>query len=312
MSQELVVISGKGGTGKTSLVAALATLAQPVVLADCDVDAPDLYILAEPQIRQRFSFSGRRKARTDANRCCGCRCCISACRFRAITLGGDGVAVIDPIACEGCGACVAVCTVDAIALEPVVNGQWFLSETRFGPMVHAVLRPGEENSGKLVSVVRREAGFVAEKAGLSLVIVDGSPGIGCPVIASLTNARLALVVAEPTPSGVHDALRVMELTSQLRVRTAICVNRWDLNPVLAKKLESESIQLGAQPVGRVREDLAMVRSQMQSVSLIELNNSAAASDVCQVWSRLQAFWSANDRRKPHSLQRATYEDSRTH
>ncbi len=312
MIQELVVISGKGGTGKTSLVAALATLAQPVVLADCDVDAPDLHILAVPQVLQRLPFMGGKKAWVDISQCCGCRSCTSLCRFRAMTERTDGAAVVDPISCEGCGACVTVCPVDAIELRPVVNGEWFLSKTRFGPMVHAALHPGEENSGKLVGVVRHEARRVAEQVGLKVVIVDGSPGIGCPVIASLTNACLALVVAEPTLSGVHDAKRVMELTSQLRVQTALCINRWDLNPKLASELEAEALQLGVQPVGRVREDSAMVRSQMQSVSLIELNNSAAASDVCQVWSRLQAFWSANDRRKPHSLPRATYEDSRTH
>ena len=294
MTQELAVISGKGGTGKTSMAAALAALAQPVVLADCDVDAPDLHILTTPQVRQQFPFSGCKKASVDAGRCCGCGFCVSSCRFNAITQGVDGVVVIDPIACEGCGACVTVCSARAIELTPQVNGEWMLSETRFGPMVHAALHPGEENSGKLVSMVRREASSVAEKAGVGLVIVDGSPGIGCPVIASLANTRLALVVAEPTPSGVHDAKRVMELARQLRVRTALCVNRWDLNPALTAQLEDEAVKLGATPVGRVREDLAVVHSQMQGTSVTELPDSPAATDVRGVWSRLKAMGLCDD------------------
>ena len=305
MTRELVVISGKGGTGKTSLTAAMADLAQPVALADCDVDTPDLHLVAAPRVIRQQPFFGGKKARIEPSLCCGTGRCTSFCRFHAINLQADegkAVGTVDPIACEGCGSCVAACPSKAIRLEPVNNGQWYESETRFGPMVHARLKPGEDNSGKLVSVVRREARCLAEDRGLPLLIVDGSPGIGCPVIASLTNAHLALVVAEPTPSGVHDAIRVMSLARDLGVETAMCVNRWDLSPAHASRLEDKAARLGAQPVGRVREDFAIVQAQMQGKSVTEFPDSAVAGDIRSVWSKLQEIHSAKYRYKHPSLQ----------
>ena len=314
MTLELVIISGKGGTGKTSIAAALAALARPVVLADCDVDAPDLHLLTQPRVVQRREFSGGSKARIDAAQCLGCGQCAEICRFDAIheAPGAQAMSLtyaIDQFACEGCGACVAACPTEAVCFEPVINGAWFVSETRFGPMVHARLQPGEENSGKLVTVVRREARELAVREGFPLAMIDGSPGVGCPVIASLTNADLALVVAEPTLSGLHDAGRVLELAGQLHVTAALCVNRWDLNPRLADRLESEALAREARPLGRVREDLSIVRAQLEGQAVTELTDEGAAADLRCFWDKLRDLLSAvSAGQTQENLQGATHED----
>jgi MinD superfamily P-loop ATPase len=289
-----VVISGKGGTGKTSITASLATLVQPVVVADCDVDAPDLHILTGPRIQQTHPFSGGKKAYVVAEECCGCGRCVQTCRFDAIreAPGNDVVAMthaVDPIACEGCGACVHACPAKAIRFEPVENGHWYVSQTRFGPMVHARMHPGEDNSGKLVSTVRREARHVAASDGIELILVDGSPGVGCPVIASLTNADLALIVAEPTPSGFHDALRVIELARKMHIPTALCVNRWDVSRSWTERLESDATDLGVTVAGRIRDDAQVVVAQMENRSIVESADIPAAQDVRRLWRQLQRW-----------------------
>ena len=226
------MISGKGGTGKTSVVAAFAALAGGAVLADCDVDAADLHLVLRPELGTEHEFSGRRQAIIDPDACTACGRCAEVCRFAAVLGAADGGYSVDPIACEGCELCRRVCPADAIHMEPVVNGAWMVSETRFGPLVHARLGVAEDNSGKLVTLVRNEARSVAEERGLPLVIVDGSPGIGCPVIASLAGADLVLAVTEPTVSGRHDLDRVLQVVRQFRLPFAVCVNKADLNPDL--------------------------------------------------------------------------------
>lgn len=303
--RQIVVISGKGGTGKTSITASLAALAKPVVLADCDVDGPDLDLLADPVIKQRHPFRGGKKARIETEQCCACGRCAATCRFHAIqTAPGNDVVemtyAVDPFACEGCGACTLVCPAQAIRFEPVTNGEWYLSQTRFGPMVHARLRPGEENSGKLVSEVRKQARQQARDHQLANVLIDGSPGVGCPVIASLTGADQALIVAEPTPSGRHDALRVMELAERMNVPAALCVNRWDLNPALADSLEAEAENCGVPSVGRVREDPAIVEAQMHNVAIVEFNCNGATKDIKEIWRRLDSLSSKADIEPAHS------------
>ena len=287
--RELVVISGKGGTGKTSLVASFAVLAEDVVVADCDVDAADLHLVLAPTMRRQEDFSGGSQAEIDAERCIACGECEELCRFGAISLNGAASELVqktywvDPIACEGCGVCAWFCEQEAIRFGPVVNGRWFVSHTRCGPMVHARLEPGGENSGKLVSVVRSEAKRIADEDGHDLVLVDGSPGIGCPVIASITGADLVLAVTEPTQSGLHDLGRVAELTAHFNVTTLAVINKWDLNPEVSRQIETEAPRRGVQVVGRVRYDDAITKAQVRGLSVVEHADGPVVDDIYRTW-----------------------------
>ncbi len=291
--KELVVISGKGGTGKTSLVASLAALAKNVVLADCDVDAADLHLLADPRVMQREAFTGGKRARIDASLCTACGQCKELCRFDAIQLDGPGNMAfaatyqVDAMACEGCGVCAWFCPSQAIELKPVVNGEWFVSDTRFGPMVHARLGAAQENSGKLVSLVRTTAKRIAEEHCADLIIIDGSPGIGCPVIASITGADLALVVTEPTPSGLHDMERVAGLARHFGIPTAVCINKWDLNAEMSSLIEAKAREQRMTLVGRVRYDRTVTEAQVEGKAIVEYGEDGSAVDINQVWKRLR-------------------------
>jgi MinD superfamily P-loop ATPase len=286
-ARELVVISGKGGTGKTSVVAAFAHLAGGAVLADCDVDAADLHLVLRPDPIDEHPFSGRNQAVIDPEACTACGRCAEVCRFAAV-LGGprDGF-TIDPLACEGCELCRRVCPGEAIRMVPVVNGAWMTSETRFGPLVHARLGIAEDNSGKLVTIVRNEARRVAEERGLPLVIVDGSPGIGCPVIASLAGADLVLAVTEPTVSGRHDLDRVLRVVRQFGLPFAVCVNKADLNPDLSARIADEAAASGAEFVATVDYDASVTRAQVQGTDIITYGGPAAA-EIAQVWAAVSA------------------------
>ncbi len=234
--REIVVISGKGGTGKTSLTAAFAHLAKNKILCDLDVDAPDLHILLAPRHLRSEAFVSGHEARIDPARCTRCGICASVCRFGAITSRG-GVFTVDPVRCEGCKVCVAWCPEKAVAFPAKTCGEWHVSATRFGTLIHARLSPGEENSGRLVALLRREARSQATSQNKEMILCDGSPGIGCPVISSLTGASLAVAVTEPTPSGVHDFVRVAELCAHFRLPMAVIVNKHDLNPDQTKSIE---------------------------------------------------------------------------
>jgi len=288
--KELVVISGKGGTGKTSIVASFAALAEKAVLADCDVDAADLHLVLEPKILRREAFSGGKRARIESHHCTACGKCAELCRFNAISFDGPGNARVsktyrvDPIACEGCGVCAWFCPASAITFAPAVNGEWYVSETRHGPMVHAKLGIAEENSGKLVSTVRKEAGAIARQRGLGLVLIDGSPGIGCPVIASITGADLVLIVTEPTLSGLHDLGRVADVANHFGVMGLVCVNKWDLNPDVAADIERQAQERGLRLAGRVRYDRAVTDAQIHKQSVVEFQRDGCAEDVRRVWS----------------------------
>ena len=289
---ELVVISGKGGTGKTSLVASFAVLARQAVLADCDVDAADLHLVLQPQIRQRQAFTGGKKARIKPGHCTACGKCEELCRFDAIFFDGPGngrvprTFRIDPTACEGCGVCAWFCAEKAIEFAPALAGEWFVSETRCGPMVHAQLGIGAGNSGKLVTLVRTEAQRIARQRGGGLLLADGSPGIGCPVIASITGASCVLAVTEPTLSGEHDLERVLLLTRQLGVPTIVCVNRWDLNGGLAQRIEDQAVRLGALILPRVPYDTAITEAQQEGVAVVEFGDSPDAQAIRKGWEAL--------------------------
>lgn len=283
--QELIVVSGKGGTGKTSVAASFAALAEKKVIADCDVDAADLHLILEPTVRRREPFSGGKKARIDQSACLGCGRCEETCRFGGIRPGADGAAyAVDVLACEGCGVCDLVCPADAVSLFDAVNGEWFVSDSRLGPFVHARLGIAEENSGKLVTLVRSEARRIAEKEGFELVLVDGSPGIGCPVIASLVGASLALVVTEPSLSGLHDLGRITDVAGRLRTPVAVCLNKWSLNPEIAACMEEWCAAKGLPMLGRIPYDGDVTDAQLAGLSVVEYSVGPAAVAVRRLWS----------------------------
>jgi MinD superfamily P-loop ATPase len=299
--QELAVISGKGGTGKTSIVASFAILSQNSVVADCDVDAADLHLVLDPRILRRNEFMGGKRARIRPGHCTACGKCEELCRFDAIFFDGPGNGIVektlrvDPAVCEGCGVCAWFCAEDAIEFGPVVNGEWFQSETRCGPMVHARLGIAEENSGKLVSTVRTSAKRTAEERGLDLVIIDGSPGIGCPVIASVTGATLVLAVTEPTLSGLHDLERVAELTRHFGIPTLVCVNKWDLNPEVCERIEARARERGLGLAGRVRYDHAFTEAQIRGKAVVEYGQDGCAADLRAVWATVEAHLNGSAR-----------------
>ncbi len=287
---ELVVISGKGGTGKTSIVASFVALASKAAMADCDVDAADLHLVLDPTVQQRRPFSGGSMAVIDPNTCTGCGQCLPHCRFGAIRAPSPGINVsyrIDAVSCEGCGVCADICPTQAAALVPTTNGEWFVSDTRHGPMVHARLGIAQENSGKLVSLVRREAKAVATAAKRSILICDGSPGIGCPVIASISGARLVLVVTEPTVSGLHDLQRAAELCQQLKVRAAVCINKADMNLEVTTKIETEATRWNMPILGTIRYDDSVTAAQIKKLAVVENGDSQAATDLRALWARVQ-------------------------
>ncbi|HUW63174.1 MAG TPA: ATP-binding protein [Spirochaetia bacterium] len=293
--KEIVVVSGKGGTGKTSLVASLAVLARVSVLADCDVDAADLHLVLKPAINKTEDFTGGKKATIIPGQCSNCGKCYEVCRFGSITRheGKHPAYSVDSISCEGCGVCSYFCPEKAINFEPAVNGQWFVSDTRYGPMVHARLGIAAENSGKLVSLVRSEARRIAEQTKLPYIIVDGPPGIGCPVIASITGADAVLIVTEPTVSGEHDLERVAALAGHFKIPVYLCVNKFDINPGLGETIEREARSAGITLVGRIHYDPAITAAQMKGVPVMSLAGTIAAKDIREVWHKLATYVDTN-------------------
>ncbi|NLC80549.1 MAG: 4Fe-4S binding protein [Lentisphaerae bacterium] len=288
--QECVIISGKGGTGKTSVTASFAALsAGRAVLADCDVDAADLHLVLTPKIVESTDFRSGYEAVIRSETCTGCGTCADLCRFDAIHYVkrpfGKTLYEVDPVACEGCGVCVRFCPAKAIDFPERLCGVWMLSETRCGPMVHARLGAAAENSGKLVATVRQEARRVAAERGLPLIITDGPPGIGCPVIASVTGADRVLVVTEPTVSGEHDLARVLQLARHFEVPTFVCVNKWDINPEMTERIEQAARKAGATVAGRIRYDRAVTVAQRAEQAVVE-TDAPSAEDVCAVWRQM--------------------------
>ena len=290
--KELVVISGKGGTGKTSIVAAFAALTKNAVFADCDVDAADLHLVLEPIVKQTSDFSGGKQASVITEKCIGCGKCQQVCNFDAVVFNGPSNDVveqtytIDSVSCEGCGVCTHFCPNDAIEFKDAVNGQWFISETRFGTMVHAKLGIAEENSGKLVSLLRKEAKRIAEEEKKDLIIIDGSPGIGCPVIASIAGADLVLIITEPTLSGKHDFERVAELTASFGIPTLVCVNKSDLNREMTAEIAREADGRGIRLAGKIRYDKAFTKAQIMKATVVEYTGGWVAEDIKALWRKV--------------------------
>lgn len=232
--QEIAIISGKGGTGKTSLTASLAPFIDNAVIADCDVDGPDLHILLKPKVKQTTPFIGTFKAKIDPELCTGCMACARACKFDAIS--GSPIPSVSRVKCEGCGVCERICPLNAVTMEETVVGEIYHSTTDFGPMVHARLIPGEETSGKLVSEVRRRAKEVAENNGHQTILIDGPPGIGCNVISSITGVKKIIIVTEPTESGLHDLQRVFSVTKKFYGTVSVIINRYNISEEVTEKV----------------------------------------------------------------------------
>jgi MinD superfamily P-loop ATPase len=281
--KELCVLSGKGGTGKTSLVGALAALIPEKILVDCDVDAPDLHLLLAPEVKRREAFLGGRKARIIPELCTDCGRCREVCRFEAISADYR----VDPISCEGCGVCVHFCSFGAIDFPLTVCGEWYVSETRFGPMVHAQLGAGQENSGLLVALIRGKAQDLAEERGLPLILVDGPPGIGCPVISSLTGADGVLIVTEPTLSGLHDLDRVLDLAEHFKIPGMVLINKYDLNREMADRIEVFCRDRGLWLAGRLPYDSAVTEAMIRGKTILEWSPNGIAKEIRIVWERIQ-------------------------
>jgi MinD superfamily P-loop ATPase len=281
--KELVVISGKGGTGKTSLIAAFASLAESKVLCDADVDAADLHLIMNPQVLMRADFKSGHTADINKNKCTDCGLCLDLCKFSAIS---DDF-IVNPIDCEGCGVCVYFCPEKAIDFPENTCGEWFNSDTRFGPMVHARLGIAEENSGKLVTLVRQESKRLADEKNLDLILTDGPPGVGCPVIASIGGASAVLIVAEPTLSGIHDMERVVQLANHFKVPAMVCVNKFDLNPHLTRDIENFAKDEGLSCLGRIPFDPIFTKAMVQGQTIFEYNSDSSAGEaVNKIWNTL--------------------------
>jgi len=284
--KQIVVISGKGGTGKTVISAALATLVKNKVMADCDVDAANLYLLLNPTKKEEGIYSGGKKPYVDAERCDGCGVCLQTCRFSAIEKTEEGKIRIDSISCEGCGLCSYVCPTGAITMKNNISGRWFVSATKYGPLVHARLDPGEENSGKLVTEVRQKARKIAEQADLDYVVIDGPPGIGCPVIASLSGVDLALVVAEPTISSIHDMDRVVQVTRHFGVKAACVLNKFDLNIRISAEVENWCQANYIPVVARIPFSEAVIKAVVNGKPMTEVKEAAISEEMKKMWTRI--------------------------
>jgi len=281
MVKQITVLSGKGGTGKTSLVGSLAALTKKTVMTDCDVDAPDLHLLLKPEILQTQEFKASRVAVMDEEKCIQCGKCEELCRFNAIEK-----LVIDPILCEGCGVCAYVCPVEAIELRERVSGYAFISRTKYGPMSHARLNPGEENSGKLVSLVRQNAKKIAETENCELIINDGPPGIGCPVIAAVGGVDIGLIVVEPSLSGIHDMERALGLLIHFKIPSLVCVNKYDINEENTDRIVEFCRSNSVEVVGKIPFDTLVTEAMVAGKSIVDYSPKSRVSEaIAELWKR---------------------------
>ena len=285
--REIVVISGKGGTGKTSITCALAPFAKNTVFCDLDVDVPDMHIILAPQAQKTEAFMGGHKAIIRQEECVGCGTCQKLCRFEAIRQI-DGHFAVDSALCEGCGVCCALCPQKAIDFPEALCGHWSISETRFGPFVHAQLKPGEENSGKLVSLLKQEARALAKKLGFTSLLCDGSPGIGCPVVSSLAGATLAVAVVEPSLSGLHDFKRVAGVSAHFHIPCGVIINRYDLNRQGTEEFEAYCQKEGYPLFGKIPFSAELQAASQKGLALTE-TGGALTETVAAIWEKIVNF-----------------------
>jgi len=284
--KQITVISGKGGTGKTTLTASFAALAKNIVIADCDVDAPDLHLLLHPQVIETQEFKGSKLAFIDETRCVKCGLCREGCRFNAINENFQ----VDPLLCEGCGVCVVLCPQEAVSLEERISGYAYISKTRYGPMAHARLNAGEENSGKLVTLVRQNARQIAEKENHQLILIDGPPGIGCPVIASISGINIGLIVTEPTMSGIHDLERALQLLRHFNVTPLVCVNMYDINEANTDRITEFCRKNGAEVVGKIPFDPVVTEAMVAGKTVVEYAPKSTISLKMEaIWEKISSL-----------------------
>jgi len=290
--KQLIILSGKGGTGKTSVTAAFAHLAaqsrfaNQVILADADVDAANLELVLQPRLLEQQDFKGGKVAVINQDTCASCGDCVAVCRFDAINYA-DSLYLIDPIACDGCAACVYQCPSESITMHEQVAGKFYFSESRYGPLYHANLFPGQENSGKLVTLVKQRARLQALDENRELVLVDGPPGIGCPVISAVSGANLALIVAEPTVAGVHDMRRILQTVQHFGVHAVVCINKADIYPAGADDIEAFCRESGIGTVGRIPFDLTVARAMVAGEAVTAFQPDAPASlAIAVIWERV--------------------------
>jgi MinD superfamily P-loop ATPase len=280
--KQLAIVSGKGGTGKTTIAAAFASLAKNKVMVDCDVDAADLYLLLRPKVLTQEKYFGGRSPRVDLDKCTQCGLCTEVCRFHAIDNG-----VVDYVSCEGCGFCSHICPEDAITMEEAFSGDWFVSDTPYGPFVHARLGIGEENSGKLVTVVRKQAMEIAKEKNLRFILIDGPPGIGCPVTASLTGVNLILAITEPTLSGIHDLERILKLAEHFKIPSAVCINKFDINLENADRIVAYCEKNGSKMIGKIPYEPKVVEALVNRKTVMEYPCNEIQGIVHRMWEEVE-------------------------
>ena len=283
MVKELTIISGKGGCGKTTIAASFAALAENPVIADADVDAADMHILLHPQIQRKETFSGLDVAQKDDDKCTDCGKCFENCRYGAI----DPDFTLHPDKCEGCAVCAMVCPEDAIQMVERNAGEAYISDTRFGPLVHARLHAGEEASGKLVAVVRQRAKEVAKEKGKELILIDGPPGTGCTVIASLTGVDLVLVVIEPTLSGIHDSKRIIEVARHFKIPALVCINKYDINEKNTEQIFEFCEVEGIDIVGKIAYDDTATKAMLAEKTVVEFSDGSMAQSIKAIWKKVE-------------------------
>lgn len=283
--KEITVISGKGGTGKTSLAACFAALSQNSIITDCDVDAANLSLIMRPLLKETNDFSASCEAFILKEKCTRCGLCRELCRFGAIFPDF----IVDSFACEGCGVCYNACPDEAVLYEEVVSGQWFISQTPYGPLIHARLGIAQENSGKLVTLIRNKAVEISRMEDREYIITDGPPGIGCPVISALAGVSAALVVTEPTLSGISDLERVLEVCRHFEVETLVCINRCDLDEENSSKIEEYCRVQGIPLVGKVPLDRKVTEAMVEGVPVVEFSDSEISRCIKDLWERVNEY-----------------------
>ncbi len=286
--KQLAIVSGKGGTGKTTIAAAFASLAKNKVMVDCDVDAADLHLLLRPAILKREKYYGGRSPLVDLTKCTQCGLCTEVCRFNAIHNG-----TLDDVSCEGCGFCSHVCPEDAITMEEAFSGDWFVSDTPYGPFVHARLGIGEENSGKLVTVVRKQATEIAKERNLELILIDGPPGIGCPVTASITGVDLVLAVTEPTLSGIHDLGRILRLCEHFKIPSTVCINKFDINLENADRIVGYCERNGSRIIGKIPYEPKVVEALVNRKTVMEYPCNGVERIIEEMWKQVATALNLN-------------------